>query len=165
MSHVCVTIVGPSAVILVLSYNYISHASSMCSSSSIVRTPPGTVEPSVYPLVFLLYPSTYAWDSIIQPTSVVTHIRVRTGDHRPWSVYASWLMLSCRYASFYVYLLSIFSSDASLIVTKESLIGVRVRSWPNCLNPRGFCRLAYSSVVLHPGVLPWSGILSGLCIH
>jgi hypothetical protein len=47
---------------------------------------------------------------VVQPSSVVTHVRVHTGDQKPWSLYASWLMLSCRYAPFYVYLLEHLSS-------------------------------------------------------
>jgi hypothetical protein len=77
-------------------------------------------------------PSTYAWVYVVQPSSVVTHVRVRTGDRKPWSVNASVLMLSCRYASFYIYLLSIYCLDASSIVWLNTLIGVRVRFWP-CL--------------------------------
>jgi hypothetical protein len=141
MSHVCVTIVVPSAVILVLSYNYISHASSMCSPKPLLC-------PTVYVLRWVLWgllllpwnrvyilmgsicPSTYAWGSIIQSSSVVIPVRVHTSDQMPrsmyawgsiiqsssvvtpvwvhtsdqmpWSMYASWLVLSCRYTSFYI---------------------------------------------------------------
>jgi hypothetical protein len=81
-------------------------------------------------------PSTYTWVYVVLPSSVVTHVRVRTGDRKPWSVNASVLMLSCWYASFYMYLLSIYRLDASSIVWLNTLISV----WGfglDCLHPRG----------------------------
>jgi hypothetical protein len=123
-------------------------------------------------------PSTYAWVYAVQPSSVVTHVRVRTGDREPWSVNASVLVLSCRYASFYVYLLSICRLDASSIVWLNTLIGIRVRSWlwlpcPSCLLSFDLqqCRSAswcssvirdvvWTSYPLSPSLDPLSRILS-----
>jgi hypothetical protein len=154
----------PSLVILVLSYNNIfSCMSCMCSSSSIVRTPPGIVEPSIYPhVVPYILPRMHGC-ILFQPSSVVTHVRVRTGDQKSWSVNASSiLMLSCRYASFYVYLLSIYCLDASSIVWLNTLIGICVRSWLACLNPRGL--LSFGLQQCHSAswcsLDPLSGILS-----